>query len=149
MAVAVAVASVGKCPKYRIGTPKRRVSSRFTRSQAASESLVVVLTETMKTKAWPTSNHSNTSCGHCPSNGIMAQDYALACKSRTESPRQKLAVLRSGCSTDLTLPIPTSLQRRNRFSTGDIVRKVYAQIQTLLFEVLPLKGCLLHFSHHV
>ena len=43
----------------------------------------------------------------------------------------------------------TPLQRRNRFSTGDIVRKVYSQIQTLLFEILPLKGCVLHFSHHV
>ena len=42
-----------------------------------------------------------------------------------------------------------ALQRRNRFSTGDIVRKVYSQIQTLLFEILPLKGCVLHFSHHV
>ena len=36
---------------------------------------------------------------------------------------------------------PLSLQRRNRFSTDDIIRKVYAQIQTLLFEILPLKGC--------
>ena len=47
---------------------------------------------------------------------------------------------------DLTFPVTPedgvlALQRRNRFSTDDIIRKVYAQIQTLLFEILPPKGC--------